>query len=119
MFEKELVCPKCNKNYKLNSWLDDNCGYRLRIKYDKESRKNSVSKDKIKSKPISHWKYKNFFPVKDDKNIISIGEGGTSLVKSNRISEDFGLRRSIWYKNYSINSRFCTKTSKRSSSITR
>ena len=97
MFEKELVCPKCNKNYKLNSWLDDNCGYRLRIKYDKESRKNSVSKDKIKSKPISHWKYKNFFPVKDDKNIISIGEGGTSLVKSNRISEDFGLNQ-LYFK---------------------
>ena len=63
MYAQELVCPKCLKSYPLQNWLEDKCGYRLRIKYDLDARNNDLIKDEIKSTPISHWKYRKFFPV--------------------------------------------------------
>ncbi|MFQ5980758.1 MAG: threonine synthase [Candidatus Heimdallarchaeota archaeon] len=91
-FAIELECPKCHQRYPLQEWLKDQCGYRLRIIYDLESRNNSISKEKIKSEPISHWKYRPFFPVEMKKNEQTIGEGSTPLVKAHRLGENLGLK---------------------------
>lgn len=87
-----LQCPICNKKYDLDKWLEDSCGYRLRIVYDLESRKEVASKSQIKDKPISHWKYFEFFPLRTKESIVSIGEGGTNLVKTKRLGESLGLK---------------------------
>jgi threonine synthase len=96
----ELECPKCKKTYPLQDWLQDPCGFRLRIKYDIESRNNSISKETIKNSPISHWKYRQFFPVENHKSEISIGEGNTSLVKSKRLAEKLGLKNLFFKLEY-------------------
>ena len=93
----ELKCPKCHKTYPLQNWLEDTCGFRLRIKYDIEKRNDSSSKDKIKNSPISHWKYRNFFPVEKKEKELSIGEGNTSLVHSKRFAKKFGLKH-LYFK---------------------
>ena len=97
MFAMELECPKCKKRYPLQDWLKDTCGFRLRIVYDLEARNNALSKDKLKSQPISHWKYRSFFPVEEQKNELSIGEGNTSLVKSKRLGKQLGLKN-LYFK---------------------
>ena len=97
MFAIELECPKCQKKYPLQAWLNDKCGYRLRIRYDFEKRNDTVSKEKIKSAPINHWKYRQFFPVEHQEHELSIGEGNTSLVKSKRLAEKLGLKN-LYFK---------------------
>ena len=97
MFAIELVCPKCKKTYSLDNWLEDTCGFRLRIKYDLDKRINSVSKEKIKTEKISHWKYREFFPVEKRESELSIGEGNTSLVKSKRLASKLGLKK-LYFK---------------------
>lgn len=97
MYAIELECPKCKKTYPLQDWLEDTCGYRLRIKYDLEKRNNEVSKDKISNEPLSHWKYRNFFPVENQKFELSIGEGNTPLVKSKRLATKLGLKN-LYFK---------------------
>jgi threonine synthase len=93
----ELECPKCQKAYPLQNWLEDKCGYRLRIKYDIEARNNDLSKEMFKSDPISHWKFRKFFPVNNPKNELTIGEGNTPLVKSVRLAKKIGLKN-LYFK---------------------
>jgi threonine synthase len=92
LFEIDLLCPKCKKKYALTDWLKDNCGFRLRINYDLEKRANQVSKSSIRQQPPTHWKYRSFFPLKDPKNMLSLGEGGTPLVRSKRLGNHLGLK---------------------------
>ena len=100
MFALELQCPKCHKIYPLQKWLDDTCGFRLRIMYDFDKRANSLSKNDLKNAPISHWKYRNFFPVENEQNEISIGEGNTSLVRSKRMAKRIGLKKLFFKLEY-------------------
>ncbi len=97
-FAVELKCEVCNKTYGLQNWLEDTCGYRLRVVYDKEARANSVSKIKYQNNlAISHWRYSQFFPVNDPKYRLTIGEGGTKLVQSKRLADELGLHN-LYFK---------------------
>jgi threonine synthase len=37
------------------------------------------------------WRYREFLPVREDDNIVSLGEGGTPLLRSRRIGPRLGL----------------------------
>ncbi|MFW9915335.1 MAG: threonine synthase [Candidatus Thorarchaeota archaeon] len=91
-FAIELECPKCHKRYFLQNWLEDKCGFRLRIIYDLEARNQNVSKEEIKATPLSHWKYRGFFPLEQAENELTTGEGGTRLIRSRRLGSKFGLK---------------------------
>ncbi|MHA2272625.1 MAG: threonine synthase [Candidatus Hodarchaeales archaeon] len=88
----ELECPKCKRHYPLGYWLKHKCGFRLRIIYDLEARNDQISRDNIKKAPVSHWKYRAFFPVEKTQNELTTGEGGTALVRAHRLGEKFGLK---------------------------
>ncbi|MHA2099440.1 MAG: threonine synthase [Candidatus Kariarchaeaceae archaeon] len=97
-FAVELKCEVCNKTYDLQNWLEDTCGFRLRVVYDKEARVNAVSKIKYQNNlAISHWRYSPFFPVNDPNYRLTIGEGGTKLVQSTRLAPELGLH-SLYFK---------------------
>lgn len=87
----ELECPKCKKRYGLQDWLQDKCGFRLRIIYDTAARTDAVSKEKLMGSTLSHWKYRQFFPVNDPRYELSTGEGGTRLLKADRLAKKLGL----------------------------
>ncbi|MHA2366766.1 MAG: threonine synthase [Candidatus Hodarchaeales archaeon] len=91
MFANDLICPKCHQHYPLDAWLEDKCGYRLRINYELGERTNKVNKEILKSIPLSHWKYRDFFPLKDSKYELTTGEGGTALLRSNRLAKKLGI----------------------------
>jgi threonine synthase len=48
------------------------------------------------------WKYAPLLPVRDDTNIVSLGEGGTPLLKSVSLSEVLGLPE-LYFKDESPN----------------
>ncbi len=88
----DLECPKCHKRYDLQNWLDDTCGFRLRINYDIDARNEVVSREEYSFVPLSHWKYRDFFPLKNPEFELTIGEGGTRLVKSSNLADELGLK---------------------------
>jgi threonine synthase len=98
----ELECPKCHRRYPLGNWFEDKCGFRLRIIYDLETRNDQISREDIKQVPISHWKYRAFFPVEKSQNELTTGEGGTGLIRARRLGEKFGLKN-IYLKLEHIN----------------
>lgn len=72
-------CPACGENilearYELNkinvqSWLKE-----------------------IKQRPPGLWRYHEVLPLYDTRNIVSLGEGGTPLIKSRTLAANLGLR---------------------------
>lgn len=78
-----LECPKCKKAY-LEQEVNQlcSCGSPLLVKYNLDEVKASLSfkKEKLKNRENSLWRYHELLPVKDKKNIISLGEGMTPLI---------------------------------------
>ena len=72
-------CPKCNGP--------------ISIKMNIEQLKEVISKEKFYSQQIkSMWSFFDFLPLLDKKNIVSLMEGNTPLLKSKRLAQNFGLK---------------------------
>ena len=48
------------------------------------------------------WRYREVLPVRDDSNIIDLGEGSTPTLRLGRIERDLGLRE-LWLKDEGAN----------------
>ena len=71
---------------------------RYRIE-EKETRKIF---DSLKHRDPNMWRYKEFMPVKDDNNIVSLGEGFTPVLKSERLAHHLGIKN-LLIKDESLN----------------
>lgn len=95
MYDPSLKCPKCNKIIPEEEFITKNCGcgFRLRIDFNYEELREVVTKEKLQRRPFTHWRYREFFPIHNDKNIVDLGGGGTPLLRSSRLGkEKFGLK---------------------------
>jgi len=90
MFVKKLVCSKCGSEFSLDSLYFNcpKCGERLDIFYDYQTISEVISKDKLRKRAPSVWKYIEFLPIKDHSKIVSLREGGTPLIRSKRLAEN-------------------------------
>lgn len=80
-----IKCFNCGKKYSpLRKIFEcEECGYSLDLVYDYHGiRKELSEEEEFFSLPVSHWKYKAFYPVEDDSKIVTLGEGSTPLIKS-------------------------------------
>jgi threonine synthase len=86
-----LQCAGCDKTYNVNELQTyancEKCGKTpLLARYDLQA---GLSKDEIKSADRSMWRYQHMLPVLDSHNIISLGEGWTPLLTTNRLAERY------------------------------
>lgn len=42
------------------------------------------------------WRYREFLPINDIRNIVSLGEGGTPLFKANQLNKAIGIEELYW-----------------------
>ena len=57
------------------------CGAPLLVEYDLEKVKTVFKKEMLKQREPNLWRYRELLPVKDSKNIITLGEGMTPLLR--------------------------------------
>lgn len=97
-----LECSRCQKKYDANIvqtvCLDD--GKPLYPHYDLERLAKSVTPEKIAQRPPSMWRYREFLPVRDDSNIVSLGEGFTPMLRVDRLAKTIGVKN-LWVKDES------------------
>lgn len=77
-------------------------GYPLLARYDLEKARNGWSRDWIASGPSNMWRYAPVLPVRDPRNIVTLGEGMTPLVRSSRLAERLGCS-DLWIKDEGVN----------------
>ena len=69
------------------------CDFPLEVEYDYEEVKNKISKSEIERRKWTMWRYRELLPVEDASNIVSLEEGGTPLLKSERLAKELGIKK--------------------------
>ncbi|MEM4717599.1 MAG: threonine synthase [Desulfurococcaceae archaeon] len=95
MYVAKLVCSRCRREYELSDkplmCLNKDLG-RLDILYNYSEMSKAVSKESLARRPFNMWRYLEMLPVPSEKYIVSLGEGGTPLIKAKRLGEKLGLK---------------------------
>ena len=81
MFVSHLSCPKCSATYdseQINQLCK--CGSPLLVDYDLDKVKAAFTREMLKDREPTLWRYRELLPVKNEKNIVSLGEGMTPLL---------------------------------------
>ncbi len=92
-FLKGLDCAECGKKFspaKVQTVCDE-CSEPLLARYDLERIEGSVSKEDFRERYPSMWRYREFLPIEEDENIISLGEGFTPIHRLDSVGEDLGF----------------------------
>ncbi len=91
----ELRCTRCGKTCDSNfvHTVCTSCLGTLFAIYDIEKAKEKFSKDLLSERIASLWRYRELLPVKDDTNIVTLGEGFTPVTRIVRIGESLGLKQ--------------------------
>jgi len=94
VYVKALKCISCSTEYAYGKLFScDKCHEFLDVVYDIDSVAESLSKSQFGKGKSLIEKYSQLLPVKGMKAAISLGEGDTPLLTSNRLAEALGLRR--------------------------
>lgn len=90
---KTIKCAKCGKEYDESSVPpNDGCGGRIDFVFDLEVIKETITRDTLEKRIPGLWKYFELMPLRDRKNIVTLGEGGTPLVESNKLAKEWNLK---------------------------
>lgn len=88
-----LECSKCGRQYRhnqLNTYCPD-CTASLLPRYDLESARREVDRDRISHRNRGMWRWHEVLPVLDPDNQIFLGEGDTPLLALPRLQKALGL----------------------------
>jgi threonine synthase len=98
-----LECSLCGKTYeagKVHNLCP--CGGPLLVRYDLEKARQSWNREWITSGPSSMWRYAPVLPVSKPQAIVSLGEGMTPLIRTERLGKAIGSE-ALWVKDEGIN----------------
>ncbi len=81
MYVTHLSCPKCSLTHDSEQQIQlCQCGAPLLVAYDLDQIKAVIRKEMLLGRDPTLWRYRELLPVRDEKNIISLGEGMTPLL---------------------------------------
>ncbi|HEY0367396.1 MAG TPA: threonine synthase [Pyrinomonadaceae bacterium] len=89
-----LQCGLCGLEHEAHRLhnLCTACGKPLLVRYDLDRAKMTLTKESLAARRTDLWRYREVLPVEDDKNIISLGEGWTPLLRATRLSRRIGIQ---------------------------
>ena len=94
-----FVCPKCGVEKVRGISVFRGA---TEVQYDYEALANFISKEKFEERPFNLWRYKELLGFGEEDTIITLGEGGTPLIKCKKLTEELGLKK-LWLKNETQN----------------
>jgi len=93
-------CINCKTAYGIDEivYFCKKCGDILEIKFGLEELAEAFQKSDWRSKPLSVWRYRDFLPIHEASQIVTLGEGGTGLHRSEHLGAELGLKN-LYVKN--------------------
>jgi len=86
-----LYCNKCNNQFiyqQIQSYATC-CSVPLLAQYNL----TPISKNILKHRPYTIWRYKEFLPLIDSQNMVSLGEGYTTIHHLEKLSKTINCRK--------------------------
>ncbi|HEY1107571.1 MAG TPA: threonine synthase, partial [Opitutaceae bacterium] len=94
MYFTHLVCTLCGQSH--DATIPQNvstcCGKPLYACYDFKAASRTLTRESLRTRGKSLWRYREVLPVRDDADIVSLGEGFTPLLPAPRLGAKHGLR---------------------------
>ncbi|MGH9171588.1 MAG: threonine synthase [Acidimicrobiales bacterium] len=97
-FLQHLECPRCaaTRDPDVVTNLCD-CGSPLLARYDLAQAARAMTKSDVAARVPSLWRYHEVLPVRDERNVVTLGEGMTPLLPAPRLGAEVGLN-DLWIK---------------------
>src|ERR1041385_3948765 len=93
---RDLLCSSCSTRYEIGELINvcTRCGMPLLVQYDLAP--NPALRDEIRTRRADMWRDREVLPVKDERDIVTLGEGMTPLLPSTK-------HENVWIKDESKN----------------
>ncbi len=70
------------------------------VRYDLDAVRKALTKEKLRERPETMWRYRELLPYADERNIVSLGERMSPLLACPRLGKQLGLSN-LWIKDES------------------
>jgi threonine synthase len=98
---KGLKCRECDREYPVDPiYVCEFCFGPLEVVYDYEKIKQSLTRDKIQSRPQNLWRYRELLPI-DGEPFDAFHSGFTPLVKADNLATLLGIKE-LYIKDDSV-----------------
>jgi len=98
-----LYCSSCGKEYETGKLYNlCVCGKPLMVAYDLERASATLTRESLAGREASLWRYREVLPVDDQRNELTLGEGMTPLLKTERLGGQLGLSN-LFIKDEGVN----------------
>lgn len=98
---KGLKCRECDREYHVDPiYVCEFCFGPLEVVYDYEKIKQSLTRDKIQSRPHNLWRYRELLPI-DGEPFDAFHSGFTPLVKADNLATLLGVKE-LYIKDDSV-----------------
>src|ERR1044071_5031049 len=105
MFLTHLVCSACGTEHDAAGLqnLCTKCQKPLLAKYDLKAISRKLTRQQLRARADrTLWRFRERLPLPQNVEPISLGEGGTPLLRANRFGDQLGLS-DLWIKDESVN----------------
>jgi len=103
VFLSHLECTSCGLRHdrtRLQN-LCTKCGKPLFAIVDLKAADRAITPEKLATREKSLWRYRELLPVPKDLEPVSLGEGGTPLLRANKFAAELDV--DLWIKDESLN----------------
>jgi threonine synthase len=99
-----LECANCHTEHNAEKLQNVclNCGKPLLARYDLTRISKILTKAALRTRTADLWRYRELLPVRNEENIVSLGEGMTPLLAAPRLGASLGMT-SLFIKDESVN----------------
>jgi threonine synthase len=103
MFLKHLECSACGREHEWSRLqnLCLSCHKPLLARVDLEKAAMTMTRENLATREKSLWRYREVLPLPSDGKLVSLGEGGTPLLRASRAGGTNGV--DLWIKDESLN----------------
>ncbi len=104
-FLAHLECSACGNTLEPERlWnLCPTCRKPLLARYDLAAVGQQLSRQALASRPPGLWRYAEVLPVGEEAYRLTLGEGGTPLVRAARLAEEVGFAGELYIKDEGLN----------------
>ena len=78
------------------------CSKVLYPRYDLQAAKGHFSRESLSGRPANMWRYFEVLPVRDEVNVVTLGEGFTPILKAERLGREMGCS-ALYIKDEGLN----------------